>query len=90
MFNQVWYQIVLTRTSSNGQIVYLNGSQIGTGNVSNTFTDGDTDFGAIGADNPGYSGYLNGKVGSVRIYNRALTPEEIQQNFNTTKSRFGL
>ena len=33
---------------------------------------------------------INGNVYSTKIYNRALTPQEIQQNYNTTKGRFGL
>jgi hypothetical protein len=31
-----------------------------------------------------------GRIPIIRIYNRALTPEEIQQNYNATKSRFGI
>ena len=33
---------------------------------------------------------LVGNIGIHRIYNRALSTEEIQQNFNAQKSRFGL
>ena len=32
--------------------------------------------------------YFDGKVSIARIYNRALTASEIQQNFNATKSRY--
>jgi hypothetical protein len=34
--------------------------------------------------------YMNGRVSIARVYNRALSASEIQQNFNATKSRFGL
>jgi hypothetical protein len=34
--------------------------------------------------------YFNGDIYSVQIYNRTLTDTEILQNYNTTKSRFGL
>jgi len=34
--------------------------------------------------------YLDGKVSNAMIYERALTAEEVLQNYNTTKSRFGL
>jgi hypothetical protein len=34
--------------------------------------------------------YLNGNVATVQIYNRALTPTEVQQNYNAQKSRFNL
>jgi len=33
---------------------------------------------------------LNGKVYSLTIYNRALTAQEILQNYNATKTRYGL
>jgi hypothetical protein len=31
-----------------------------------------------------------GNVSSVKVYNRALSAQQIQQNYNATKSRFGL
>jgi hypothetical protein len=34
--------------------------------------------------------YLDGKMSNVVIYNRALTPQEILQNYNATKGRYGL
>jgi hypothetical protein len=34
--------------------------------------------------------FLDGKVYLVKIYNRVLNPSEVLQNFNATKSRFGL
>lgn len=33
---------------------------------------------------------LDGKVGAARIYNRALTDAEVQQNFEAQRSRFGV
>jgi len=33
---------------------------------------------------------LNGNIASVKVYNRALTAAEISQNFNATRSRFGI
>jgi hypothetical protein len=89
MSNGNWYQIVLARTASNAQVVYLNGSSIGTGNVSNSFSDGITNFGSI-ENNVNFSGYLNGRVSNIKIYNRALTAAEVQQNYNATKTRFSL
>jgi hypothetical protein len=39
-----------------------------------------------------YAGIRNysGRVSFVRVYNRALTAQEIQQNFNATRSRYGI
>lgn len=33
---------------------------------------------------------FEGEITFIKIYNRALTPEEIQQNYNATKGRFNL
>ena len=89
MSNGNWYQIVLVRSASNVETVYLNGSSIGTGNVSNSFSDGITNFASI-ENLSSYSGYLNGRISNIKIYNRALTAAEILQNYNVLKGRFGL
>ena len=34
--------------------------------------------------------YFNGKIGSFRAYNKALTAAEVLSNYNTVKPRFGL
>jgi hypothetical protein len=33
---------------------------------------------------------LNGNIAQVKIYNRALTAAEVQQNFNATRGRYGI
>lgn len=38
----------------------------------------------------GVGRYLNGSIGSVRLYNRALTATEVKQNYDALKMRFGL
>lgn len=34
--------------------------------------------------------YFNGSIGSVRIYNKVLSTDEISQNFNALRGRYGL
>jgi hypothetical protein len=34
--------------------------------------------------------WTTGKLGPFHMYRKALSPEEVLQNYNTTKSRFGL
>jgi hypothetical protein len=41
----------------------------------------------IGSD---YDGYFKGNIFQASIYNRALTEQEIQQNFNAYRRRFGI
>jgi hypothetical protein len=36
------------------------------------------------------SGYFNGNIAQVQIYNRALTAAEVSQNFNALRSRFSI
>lgn len=37
-----------------------------------------------------HEGLLDGAISSIRIYNRALTADEIAHNYNIDKARFGL
>jgi len=50
----------------------------------------DTEFN-IGGDGPPSSSYwFVGNISQTLIYNRALTAQEISQNFNATRARFGI
>jgi len=44
----------------------------------------------IGLDFSGFGNYLRGNIGQVLIYNRALSPSELNQNFTITRSRYGV
>jgi hypothetical protein len=55
-----------------------------TGSVTNTITP----FTLARRGNS--ASYFNGRIYSVKVYNRALSQQEILQNYNATKSRFGL
>jgi hypothetical protein len=44
----------------------------------------------VGATNLAGSETLKGNIGQALIYNRALSTTEIQQNYNITKTRYGL
>lgn len=38
----------------------------------------------------GYAGYFGGNIYSVKVYNRAITAQEVSQNFNAYRNRYGL
>jgi hypothetical protein len=59
----------------------------GTGKTgaTNTFT---SDFRIIGNQYPDY--FTNGQCGTAFVYNRVLSQAEVLQNYNATKTRFGL
>jgi hypothetical protein len=44
----------------------------------------------IGRWNPASDFYFPGRIAQTQIYNRALNPSEILQNFNATRARFGV
>lgn len=83
-----WYNIVLTVNGSL-HVAYKNGVQISS-QASNLplFTgDYNVQLGRYGTGNPyRYQGLIN----SLRIYNRALTAQEVASNYNAIKGRFNI
>lgn len=82
-----WYQVVATTTGSS-HVLYLNASSIGTATAAGPWPTNTSDN--ITICYAGFHTYHNGRIGLVRIYNRGITASEVLQNYNATKSRFGL
>ena len=86
----IWYNILVTYDNTTKiQSIYINGVF----NVSNTHTNPFVVSTVTNLQIGGSSilgGYLNGNISQTSIYNRALSATEIRQNYNTTKTRFGL
>lgn len=83
-----WYNVVFTRNSSGIASIYINGVEDANGNVgtepvlSENFEIFDSTF---------ISGVaVNGKIGLIKAHDEELTSQEVLQNYNDTKSRFGL
>ena len=83
----VWMNLVGVYTVSNAYI-YLNGVLAATKGSGFTYTG--TGPLIIGRQGELSSEYFDGRISNVKVYNRALTATEILQNYNATKSRFGL
>jgi hypothetical protein len=82
-----WYYVVFQRDGSNLCNIFVNGVKQTTGNTrTTTLENTNTIIGSRGSLQSGT--YYNGRMSNVRIYNRALTASEIQQNLNALKSRF--
>ena len=85
--NGVWYHVVATGTNGS-QRTYVNGNQVGSATYALTPS---ANSNSLLIAKLTYSGlYVNMIMGYARIYNRALTETEVLQNYNATKSRFGL
>ena len=68
---------------------YINGELIQSGGNAAWSLGSDTGTTYIGKDD-GIARSLDGDISTTRFYDRALTAEEILQNYNATKGRFGL
>jgi hypothetical protein len=90
----VWKHIVVTKDISSVVRVYLNGSLADTSPVFGSGISQTTSTLWIGGysdtdTNPSVN-MINGYVGPYKIYNIALTADQVTQNFNATRSRFGI
>jgi len=81
-----WNHIYLVYNGSTIKI-YLNGSEVFTENATGNIVHTNSDVNLGGE--PSQPFFLNGNIGSAQIYNIALTPNQILQNYNTQKYRFG-
>ena len=86
MANSTWGHLVLTK-SGNALSGYLNGSQAWTNTPGSSATH---DFSGvrIGSRHTESGYYWDGKMSVIRIYNKALTVAEVEQNYNANKGRY--
>jgi hypothetical protein len=94
-FDTNWKHLVLTwNSASSTTSIYRNGelmtAQISGNPAANRVATQTTRIGGSvyswGAVDP----YWNGSIQNFRVYNRALSQQEVTQNYNALKSRFGL
>lgn len=87
--NSGWNQLAITYNGTDF-ILYINGTQSISETVSNqTLNTGGTLVVNLGRNTTG-AAITQGNLAIARVYNRGLSSSEILQNFNATKSRFGL
>jgi len=88
-----WTHVCLSKNSTTSVRTYLNGSfdvaasSAGDLSISPSYDPGEM---RIGNASPRVYGYYDGYIAVARIYNSALTDDEVRQNYNATKGRFGL
>ena len=92
LFNNAWHHIVCTRTSATAAI-YINGVLTATGGGGGSWTGNNiwsAMDGLIGNNPNNIYYWANGSISVAKIYNRALSATEIQQNFNAVRGRYGI
>jgi len=86
----LWFLLGIRINSSTEYEGFVNGTSLGTRATTLSSSTG-TGLGAY-YDNTNIplSSFWQGNIAQVSIYNRALSSTEINQNYNATKTRFGL
>jgi len=91
--NNVWYNVTGVFTGTE-QTLYLNGEQESTATVSFYRNISSNIYGSIGCffyNGVPWSGDFNGEMGPIAFYkSKALSANEVLQNYNSLKGRFGL
>jgi hypothetical protein len=87
----LWHNLTITTTPGvNGWKMYLNGILRYQTTGQNTVNINSSIIGGIRLGQNSGSRDLWGNISLTSIYNRALTPTEVLQNYNAQKGRFGL
>tara|TARA_S200002703_G_scaffold68715_2_gene59638 strand:- start:149 stop:865 length:717 start_codon:yes stop_codon:yes gene_type:complete len=85
-----WQNWCVTWVKSSGTYVtYLNGDQDRTGTRTWDIPSSQTNA-RIGSWNHSTGREYNGKIASLKIYDKALTASEVKQNFNAFRGRYGI
>jgi hypothetical protein len=85
-----WQQVGFVINNSVVNFIY-NGqiSSTGTFTVAGSFTNGNQNY-SIGNYSTGTDGAYPGQIANHQVYNRVLSATEVLQNYNATKTRYGL
>lgn len=91
----VWKHIAVVWSHTANQLyIYANGALISTSNWTNAAINANKSntvkIGGLIYDWVGGGSYWSGSIAAVKLYSAALTPSEVQQNFNALRGRFGL
>jgi hypothetical protein len=85
-----WYHVAVTHDGINFKI-YVNGQLSSSRTSSWTgVTRWPTNTFNLGRDNNNVNYFFKGNIGVFKLYNKVLSSQEILQNYNATKTRFGL
>jgi hypothetical protein len=89
LVNDQWVCLSFSLANSlgGGMNAYINGVKYGNGVSSGSTATPSTSTSSIGGDG---SSFWDGRIAYARMYNRALTAAEIQQNFSALRGRFGI
>lgn len=84
-----WTNAVVTYDVASATVtIYMNGNLLGTSSSFTPIVPATTPVSYVGWETN--SSKFQGKIAATKIYNRALTADEVQQNFNALRRRYGI
>jgi len=78
-----WYYVGVTMDRDGDAIFYVDGSPVGSPEDISVHNVAQTVEGATIGSFPYTGGFFNGIIDDVRVWDRVLTPQEIQDNYNS-------
>ena len=85
-----WQNVVATFSGTQVKL-YVDGELVSNSSIfSSTTMADDSGNWAIGADTPNGARDFEGRIAYVSFYDKALSADEVKQNYNALKPRFGL
>jgi hypothetical protein len=86
-----WYNLGITYNGTTAT-AYVNGVSVGSTNISWSSPGANTFMAlmAISVTNMGTGANASGSLGQFMVYNRGLTVDEVQTNFNALRGRYGI
>ena len=92
--SNTWYHVAFVQTSSTTMQFYVNGEAEGGDHTSfswsPTYSALKTRYVGRYEYNGSYSRYFNGEISITKLYNRALTADEVRNNYRHYKKRFNI
>lgn len=86
-----WYNVAAVENHNNNSIsIYLNGVLIQISTFTGTTYQAAADRVRVGCQKTANSRYFNGNISNISVYNRALTPLEVRQNFEALRGRYSI
>lgn len=90
--NWVYLCVVIPSTNIFSSLIYVNGSLVSSTNYGTDLTlNTATTAATIGTVPTATSAHMfSGNISSIKLYNRALTADEVLSNFNAIRGRYGI
>ena len=86
-----WVHVVFSHQQGSYTRVFLNGQlDVTSSSTSYNILTGTHGNITIGNSSPRVTGYFDGKMGPLSIYNRGLTDAEVNQNYQALRGRYGI